>query len=110
MTFSILSLIREKKISSAEQNDVSRRILFDDYESESKRDEKLKDIADSLTRVRYNRNSSIHNNRYHRNNSNNIKPTRDGECSEEEQPIKQQPKKALSRTNLDIGTAKLVSS
>ncbi|XP_063226112.1 protein outspread isoform X2 [Bacillus rossius redtenbacheri] len=68
-----------------DKNDVSRRILFDDYENESKRDEKLKDIADSITRPRYRRNNQSHITVYHSSVSDRVKPTRDGEYSEEEQ-------------------------
>ncbi|XP_067013122.2 protein outspread [Anabrus simplex] len=57
------------------QNEVSRRILFD-YDDDSKREEKLKDIADSITRPRYRRHQYHHNV---------VKPTRDSDCSEEEQ-------------------------
>ncbi|GLG98461.1 Uncharacterized protein GBIM_05111 [Gryllus bimaculatus] len=62
-------------------NDVARRILFD-YEDESKRDEKLKDIADSITRPRFRRHQGIG---YHRGLAGVVKPTRDSDCSEEDQ-------------------------
>ncbi|XP_049830062.1 protein outspread isoform X1 [Schistocerca gregaria] len=91
----ILPSWRERKMASADiqdKTDSSRRILFDNYDSESKRDEKLKDIADSITRVRYKRNAPIASSLYlHKASS--LKPTRDGECSEEEQQLKDQTKK-----------------
>ncbi|XP_069672228.1 protein outspread isoform X4 [Periplaneta americana] len=77
---------RSKTESTSEHQD-ARRILLDEYTSEcdKQRDEKLKDIAESLTRPRYRRNnqsrspSAASSTVYH------TKPTRDGECSEEEQ-------------------------
>nr|CAD7577566.1 unnamed protein product [Timema californicum] len=75
---------RDGKVSqdTTDQHDAARRILFDDYENESKRDEKLKDIADSLTRPRYRRSPAP---AYHPSGPERVKPTRDGDCSEEEQ-------------------------
>nr|CAD7458542.1 unnamed protein product [Timema tahoe] len=88
---------RDGKVSqdTTDQHDAARRILFDDYENESKRDEKLKDIADSLTRPRYRRSPAP---AYHPSGPERVKPTRDGECSEEEQ------KKSYGRSSGPVHT------
>jgi hypothetical protein len=70
------------KLYPGDQHD-ARRILLDEFTSEcdKQRDEKLKDIAESLTRPRCRRNNQSRSSAavYQ------TKPTRDGECSEEEQ-------------------------
>jgi hypothetical protein len=67
----------------------TRRILLDEYTSEcdKQRDEKLKDIAESLTRPRCRHNNQSCNTASVAavNSVYQTKPTRDGECSEEEQ-------------------------
>lgn len=91
----------------------ARRILLDEYTSEcdKQRDEKLKDIAESLTRPRCHRSSQSRSTAAGVNSVYQTKPTRDGECSEEEQ------KKGFDRTgsplishpdNIDGGGDKLV--
>ena len=65
----------------------ARRILLDEYtnECDKQRDEKLKDIAESLTRPRYRCNNQSCSSGAILNSAYQTKPTRDGECSEEEQ-------------------------
>lgn len=86
---------------------------MDEYTSEcdKQRDEKLKDIAESLTRPRCRRSSQSRSTASGANSVYQTKPTRDGECSEEEQ------KKGFDRTgsplishpdNIDGGGDKLV--
>lgn len=72
----------------------ARRILLDEYtnECDKQRDEKLKDIAESLTRPRCRRNNQSCSPAAAVNSVYQTKPTRDGECSEEEQ------KKGFDRT------------
>jgi len=72
----------------------ARRILLDEYTSEcdKQRDEKLKDIAESLTRPRSRRSCQPRSTASGVNSVYQSKPTRDGECSEEEQ------KKVFDRT------------
>lgn len=75
----ISNILRETK--SGDSNDVAHRILFES--EKSKRQEKLKDIADSLTRPRPRRHTQTLMSAYERRSSQ-VKPTRDGDYSEEE--------------------------
>lgn len=76
----------------------ARRILLDEYTSEcdKQRDEKLKDIAESLTRPRCRRNLQSRSTAATVHSVYQTKPTRDGEYSEEEQ------KKGFDRTDSSI--------
>jgi hypothetical protein len=76
----------------------ARRILLDEFTSEcdKQRDEKLKDIAESLTRPRCRRNNQSRSTTAAVNSVYQTKPTRDGEYSEEEQ------KKGFDRTDSPI--------
>lgn len=74
----ITSMIME---GAPNKNDVARRILFES--EKSKREEKLKDIADCLTKLRPHRRTRTEFT-VERRSRNQIKPTRDGECSDEE--------------------------
>jgi hypothetical protein len=76
----------------------ARRILLDEYTSEcdKQREEKLKDIAESLTRPRCRRNNQSRSTATASNSVYQPQPTRDGECSEEEQ------KKDFTRTGSPV--------
>jgi hypothetical protein len=72
--------------------------LLDEYTSEcdKQREEKLKDIAESLTRPRSRRSNQSRSAAAVANTVYQPQPTRDGECSEEEQ------KKVFSRTGSPV--------
>jgi hypothetical protein len=76
----------------------ARRILLDEYTSEcdKQRDEKLKDIAESLTRPRCRRSIQPRSTAAAVHSVYQTKPTRDGDYSEEEQ------KKGFDRTDSPI--------
>ncbi|PNF35189.1 hypothetical protein B7P43_G07654 [Cryptotermes secundus] len=88
---------RSKAESPSDHHD-ARRILLEEYTSEcdKQRDEKLKDIAESLTRPRCRRNIQSHSTAAAVHPVYQTKPTRDGEYSEEEQ------KKGFDRTDSPI--------
>ncbi|KAK6638226.1 hypothetical protein RUM44_008655 [Polyplax serrata] len=70
---------------TSNKNDVARRLIFES--EKSKREEKLKDIADSLTKPRPRRRVQKELTSMERRSLNQIKPTRDGECSDEEKGL-----------------------
>lgn len=76
---SLSNIMRE---GSSDDNEVARRILFET--EKSKREEKLKDIADSLTSPRLCRQPKTEFQCLKRRSVNQIKPTRDTECSDDE--------------------------
>ncbi|KDR11694.1 Protein outspread [Zootermopsis nevadensis] len=88
---------RSKTESPSEHTD-ARRILLDEYTSEcdKQREEKLKDIAESLTRPRCRRINQSRSTAAAANSVYQPQPTRDGECSEEER------KKDFSRTGSPV--------
>lgn len=101
---SITKILRE---GSSDKNDETRRLLLES--EKSKRKEKLKDIADSLTKPRLRR---IITNEYMSlecKTKNQIKPTRDGECSEDERESSGTPISPMEKNELNPVREKAVS-
>lgn len=95
------------KILREGSSDETRRLLLES--EKSKRKEKLKDIADSLTKPRLRRNITNEYMSLECKTKNQIKPTRDGECSEDERESSGTPISPMEKNELNLVREKAVS-